>query len=184
MKINEVIDATLIVKLQQLCGPYIEVLKQTNGKPLYHGYKGTNFETYEGFKIISPRTDRAPTDTPTVIHNALNVYFTEKFGHPFRNGIFTTGDQYGASLYGTTYVLLPIGPLVFLWSDDIDDLFTVVEDMRNDLNTGEVITELTSHTTWQNNNLAEAITKEHEVMVMNKCIALTINEYKSIRSRL
>lgn len=72
--------------------------------------------------------DRRPKNTPERVHNAVNNWFEQRFGHPWRNGIFTTGKRSVASNYGNVYVCLPIGQFEFLYSPAVVDLFALLRD--------------------------------------------------------
>jgi hypothetical protein len=191
MKLFEVQQQINTEYLKQVCGPYIEVLKQTNGHPLYRGYRGTNFEIVNNFKVIAPKQNRRPSDTPSGMHDKLNVLFTEKYGHPFRNGIFATGDISIAEEYGTPYVLFPIGELVFLYSEvykdaylEFEQLETQLENEWGDVSYNNMAQILIRDGSYSTEHLELAIMHRKEVMSMNKCIVLTTEEYQSIEAQL
>lgn len=186
-KYNEVIEL-----ITEKCQPYIDVLRQTNGSPLYRGMKG--FADSIVYKVYSPRPDRRSSDTPTEIHNAFNQAFRDEYGYPFRNGIFCTGSQSVAEEYGNMVsVVFPIGDLKFVWSDEIEDLFRLLDSSGDGYS---VVTEPYGDDDWKvspakvanivkksytDTDLARAINSGMEVMLANDCILISIQTYLKIK---
>jgi hypothetical protein len=178
MKLYEIaVPDVDIAKLKQLCAPYIEVLKHTDGAPLFRGYKGSRFTNVEGFNVIEPNLNRVPVDTPRVLHDALNQSFKRAFGFPYRNGVFASSSYDDARYYGPVYAVFPIGELHYIWSKQISDLYVQL-DKTFDFETLEsskqsLINAVASIAdAYQNNELDKAIQTGHEVMLNNKCIMI------------
>ncbi len=195
MTLNEIFKGLFILEqeenivdiLKRDCAEYIQILHQTNMQPLYRGMK-TMPAMENGMGVISPRVDRRPLDTSKIIHGVLNKRFTEKFGYPFRNAIFATCGSVAASEYGTSYVIFPIGELHFLWSDVVEDLYSDYFDYFDDdeltdiKRINEAIDEFIGY--YQTTDLAAAMFSGHEVMIANKCYALTVGQYMQIKNQL
>ena len=94
-------------------------------------------------KIQANLSDRKPTGTSNNFHTEANKWFTTHYGHPYRNGVFTTGDPRVASSYGYLYYVFPIGDFDFLWSPAIHDLY---EDLTGYFDHGEDPRELWAKT--------------------------------------
>lgn len=178
MKLYEITSPDIdIAKLKQLCAPYIQILKHTDGAPLFRGYKGSRFTNVEGFNVIEANLDRVPVDTPRILHDALNQSFKRNFGFPFRNGVFASGSYEDARYYGNVYAVFPIGEPRYIWSKEIGDLFVqldktfdfeVIESSKQSL----VNAVASIANAYQTNELDKAIQSGHEVMLANKCIMI------------
>lgn len=64
-----------------------------------------------------------PVDTPGEIHTAMNEYFDTHFGHPWRNGLFTSSLRRTAVGYGDPYVVVPVGHFEWLCNKDFPDMY-------------------------------------------------------------
>ena len=102
------------------CQPY---LRQIKNDLMFRGLTIPQ-DSNAAFGKKKARLDgREPMDTSPKIHNSLNKHFTEEYGHPYRNGVFTTGDSNIAGKYGDTMMIFPIGDFEFIWHPEIKDLF-------------------------------------------------------------
>ena len=142
MKFQEILEAPLNVDADtmaifhnayQECQPF---LQQINNQPYKHmilrgmkdlSYPGHGLPDDAGIKTTR-LDDRVPNDTPEEIHNLANEYFTQKHGHPYRNGLFVTGYEMTAEAYGKPYAVFPIGKFDFIWNENISDFTTDVAD--------------------------------------------------------
>jgi hypothetical protein len=177
MKLLEIVGPNIdIPKIKQLCAPYIEVLKQTDGVPLFRGYN-KSFKQIQGFNVVVPRPNRKPTDTPLFLHNALNQQFIKHFNYPFRNGVFACGSYDDAHYYGTVYAVFPVGKLNYVWSQEIIDLFKYLDRSYHfdTIENDQVAIEQAAEEVigkYIDNDLDKAIRMGHEVMLANKCIMI------------
>lgn len=206
MRLHEILEPSndlehIIETIRLHCGPYIEILKQNDSDCLYRG--SNSGKAIPGhIKLIKPRLDRSPLDTPRFIHNFLNQEFKTRFHFPFRNGIFATGNQPRAAGYGSVSVLFPIGPLKFIWSPKVEDLFSVIDtaiannvtyeyddeqeridntrpvDEYNNQPLLDIITQ--SIDTYTNTDLIKATNSEHEIMFANDCYMVSIYDYAAV----
>jgi len=142
MRYRELVEADVPVseELMQVfhnmkaeCRPF---LKEIDNRParwiMYRGMNdqriiGKGLEDDYGIKTVR-LTDRRPKDTPEEGHASLNEYFNKHYGHPYRNGLFVTGNEMAAESYGMPYAVLPIGKFDYIWNRDIDDMTTEIYD--------------------------------------------------------
>jgi len=111
--------ASLITKH---CQPY---LQEANGLSLYRGLGRAKDPFMKKRVRLGNRT---PKDMPQDLHKKLNKYFEMKFGAPFRNAMFVTGDDGVANEYGAVYTVYPIGEFEYLWSLHVHDLYSIWEN--------------------------------------------------------
>ena len=91
-----------------------------------------------GLFIGNVRSDRKPTDTPLPIHEFMDNWFYEKFGVKFRsNAMFATKSKGGSQIYGTVYVVFPIGEFKYCYSTAVSDLYADI--------TSKIESKLSSH---------------------------------------
>jgi hypothetical protein len=118
-------------KCRILLGIYKDI-----GKYFYRGTRNP-----ERFKLIVPRQDRKPMNTPLVVHEFLDELFFDRFGwKPRSSGVFVSPDKREAKAYGPitkhSVVFLATDPFKALWSPKVQDLFVflhgrgVIQDDR------------------------------------------------------
>jgi len=160
------------------CKPYLKDIKRIDNYRLYRGMKHIQ-DAFSKRKIRL--NDRTPTDTPQIIHDAINNYFNDAFGAPFRNAMFCSGDYGEIQEYGEGYVIFPIGNYEFVWSPNIEDLYKIWDEyqpefpddvdaykrMAADFVEREIVDKYT------NRHMTKAIESGNEVMV--RC-----NEYYAV----
>jgi hypothetical protein len=65
---------------------------------------------------------------PPGLHNKFDEEFANKFGwHARSEGVFTTTSRRTAATYGRAYIFFPTGHYEYIWSDEVDDLYTTVD---------------------------------------------------------
>jgi hypothetical protein len=181
--------SNIISILKKDCAPFIEVLKKNHGKPLFRGSDSGKPDNGQ-IKLISPRVNRKPKDTPNDIHNFMNRQFEAKFGFPYRDGIFVTGVQRTAAFYGSVCVVFPIGELKYIWSDLVDDLLYVIERIYShedfdDTDTVNQNPQLAQEfidlvDSYKSDNLDRAISTGHEIILANNCYMINLKDYNAI----
>lgn len=163
-------------KFAEDCHFYIEEAKQAKQfhKIMWHGTKAFDFHwDIIGFK---PRSE--PRNTPFVAHTEFNRFFERRFGWPFRNGLFTTSNEYGAVGYGRPFAIFPIGKFEWLCNPNpiYSDLtgayidFKKAEDLEDKDNSATVLfMDKLKHTKdWKHNvDLDKCLNSESEIMI--KC---------------
>jgi len=170
-------DPTAIIK--QECKQF---LSQSSGLSMWRGITSSE----QLLKKKSRLNNRRPMDSPRGGHNEVNKIFKQKFGHEFRNAVFTTGDSTVAGHYGSIYAIYPIGDFKFLWSPSVKDLTmiansypvgdtSILQDIWN-LFKSEFMVEppedlatsmgrTAENSDYQMTNLPAAIKSGHEIMI-------------------
>jgi len=161
------LDKSLVRDLMLIgknCKPF---LKEINYDIFnYSLFRGLNSE--ENFIQSRVRlSDRKPRDTDINVHNAINKYFVEKFGEPFRNALFATGDVSVAVEYGDVYFIFPVGDFTFCWSTEIEDLLPISEELEDDI---EEILNTLKNGNYSNTNLLKAINSDNEIMIRSQSV--------------
>ncbi len=167
MRINEIADMRdpdvkeITEILLQDCQPFLnEIDGQIEKHSLYRGMQGVWNEDF-GKKEVRQH-DRETLNTPQHIHDTMNFYFNERFGHPFRNGVFTTGEKASAGSYGPAYAIFPIGNFEYLWNPKVDDMYNLLI-LRNFEEIPKLLKKLEPD--FKQTNLKEATTKNLEIMI-------------------
>lgn len=124
-KFNNYIKKDEFIGLLKDSSKFIKDWKKTN----------TNNFLYSGRKVLVPyferkvRKDRVPLSTPLEIHKILDNRFQKEFGIKARsNSVFCVSDLDTAIDYGSVYYIFPKGKYEIIWSDQIDDLYTNLDD--------------------------------------------------------
>ena len=181
--------------IKMLCKPYLtQINNDIKAYPLFRG-----LDTFQDLVVTLPgyRNDRYPKDTPIHLHDAINRVFKTRFGVPFRNGTFATGNLHEADTYGPLYVVIPIGEFKFIWSTQIVDLYDYLGRKANDIannffslkradpkTMGIMLQYVTSSefiNLYQDTNLKQAIRSDHEVMLYcEQCYYIKMQIYEEI----
>lgn len=187
LEIYDVERSHMIDVLKKDCAEYIKVLQQTRGTALLRGSKAS-YAKPGTLNIIQPRASRMPKDTDAAIHFYINHKLERKFGYKFRNGVFAISDFDLAYHYGNVSIVFPIGPLQFLWSPQILDLYTYLQDEMDFDGSihGDEFNERLDKIVdlYQKTDLATAIKTHREVMLANKCYMVSLEDYKAIEKEL
>lgn len=140
MRFNEITEAKLDPEIMAVfhnayaqCRPFLEQIDMQPGK--YMMLRGMSDRSHpapglpDDVGIKYPRLDgRTPMDTPDEVHDLANVYFAQKHGHPYRNGLFVTGNNNTAQSYGKPYAVFPIGKFDYIWNENVNDFTTDAAD--------------------------------------------------------
>lgn len=170
MKLIEITESPpllgLISYIQENCS---EFLSQSSD-PLWRGMTITSSNV-----LYKQHAARTPVDTPNVIHAAINDFFTLKFGIPFRNGVFATGDVYEADSYlrrsegrqRELAMVFPVNGFSFCWSPVVSDFYHIpttelVKKITSDPN---YVTETFEKLKYQTTDLQRGIDINHEIML-------------------
>jgi len=153
-------------QVSQDCKPFLQDINHNSSFRIARGSKRI-FENIQ--KQTSRLENRVPSHTPMDVHNKMNVILNDKFGHPFRNGVFGTGDVIGAKAYGRVYSMLPIGNYEFIWSSTIKDLFEEWLDLHDmlDSKAPEALYKKIKKA-YKNTNIIHAIKSHNEIMLWCK----------------
>lgn len=138
MKINEIADMrTPDVKeitemLLRNCQPYLSEIDGNIQKHIM--WRGLSGATVRDFGSKQAHlSDRENLNTPKKVHDEMNEWFTEHYEHPWRNGVFVSGQESQARVFGlltlgghryeNAYVIFPIGNFEYLWNPGISDMY-------------------------------------------------------------
>ena len=146
---------------------------QQSPSPLYRG-----MDTYNKHedKIISSgkRVPSGEWDGDDKYRTFFDKWMVEKFGYKYLSqGIFATGDISHARDYGDLHIVLPIGPVQYVWSPIFPDQQYIQDAFLQDQSFGANITyELFSDymeksAKYTNKNLQQALNTDHEIIL--KC---------------
>lgn len=123
--LNEEFSVNKILELLNQCKPFLNDWKKTNmSSYLYSGRKANSiwFEK-------NVRKDRKPMSTPIDVHNIIDKRFHEIFGIKARSqSIFCVSDINMAKSYGKAYYIFPKGKYDIIWSNEISDLYTELQE--------------------------------------------------------
>lgn len=125
----------LLAILEKDCKPYLAAIRADGGM-FFRGIKGkppvaipaTDGKWTEDIFKVTPRKDRQPLDTSREAHDAFDKYFKRLFKFKARSeGVFCVGDNHQGidhiQMYGTMYMIFPIGEFSCVWSPKIQDLY-------------------------------------------------------------
>ena len=167
--------------LKKICAPFIKQVNAANNTLLYCHYMGDKFDKMKGFRTITSKSEQNTLLANKQVHELFNRAFVNKFGFPYVDGALAQSKP-NATYGHDTYVLFPTTDR-FIWSPIIKNLHEYLvdhNDVRN-LTSDEVEHILLYYT---NKNLSRALTSGHEIMIADPVIALTLNEYHSIKQEL
>lgn len=155
-----------MAKIKRDCQPY---LKQAGNLVFREGmWRGLGLDNpSERMTKTARLDDRVPRDMDQDLHESLNVFFNDTYGHPYRNGVFVTGDRAEASQYGELYQIFPIGKFDYLWSPEIPDLMGALS-MYNYYNEDFDEWMSANLTTYRDNDLQHAVRMNSEIMLWTK----------------
>ena len=145
----------------------------------YPLFRGMSSES-DPFIIKTVRLEnREPSDSPQNVHDALNDYFTQRYGEPFRNAMFAAGTPLVSESFGNLYIVFPAGKFTFIWSREVTDLVTEWASSLEDIVNTEYgprsdMASFMNKLNYTNQNLQEAIQANKEIMI--RC-----EEYYGIR---
>lgn len=107
--------------IQSGCGQFLKEFK----KPIFRG-----IENYPDFGNRVPRRDRRSLSLGDVLHSTFDICFDKVFGwKPRSQGVFATGDDQQANIYGDVYYFFPLDGYEYIWSPEVEDLYTDITDI-------------------------------------------------------
>lgn len=112
--------------LMKDCKPFIDEIRK--GRKVGFLYRGTE-KNILNLKKVKPRKDRKPKDMPEDLHKLFDKLFKKEFGWKARSeGTFVSGFIGIATSYGKPCLFFPIGNYKYIWSLEIEDLYSEVEE--------------------------------------------------------
>ena len=134
MKVNELLLEAhdgleqVLTLIKKDCKPFLS--KAT--LHLWRGIEGESSsltELSDGIYRGKVRTNRVPRDSNQNIHKIVDDALEKHFGIRGRSqALFVTTNTKVANMYGTPYMIFPIGQFKILWSPYIHDVFSVLQD--------------------------------------------------------
>jgi len=167
-------DVILGKMLKTHCMEYINQIGIYNifnhEKSLYRGVQ--HHEKYLIAKQVRLE-NRTPLDSSPELHQKLNDYFVSRFGEPFRDAVFASGNEILAGEYtnnkgdGGVYVVFPSNGYRFIWSDTIKDLWSYYKRFKTDDDDKDnaLIDFIDDNNLYTSSNLKSAIASHHEIMI-------------------
>lgn len=149
------------------CQPFF---KESGGRLVYRGInKPRNPFTvtsgageHDAYRM-DVRTDRKPLHTDELTHWNIDAIFKKQFGIAARSeGLFVTGSNQVASLYGPTYIVIPRGEFKYLWSPITADMYGVQFKPEDD------VEQMVRDMDYKMTDLQDAINSRHEIMIFCK----------------
>ena len=157
----------IIEVLLRDCQPYLNEIDGNVQK--YVLYRGMETVPASGFGRKDARlSDRRARNTRSDMQAEINEFFTTHFEHPFRNGVYATGNANNASYFTKDdmserpYAIFPIGNFDYLWNPNLDDMYNLLISIAPTSVAGTMEKLLP---TYKTNDLKKAITSEVEVML-------------------
>jgi len=161
-------EAKIAIEIGKECKPFLKAINYDVFNFLL--YRGIGSRDADFFTANVKLDNRKPKDIPQHAHNLLNDYFTEQFGEPFRNSLFTSHSYSDASEYGNVYAIFPKGKFTFCWSSKYSDLldlwrkFSLGVDSQSD-NVDKNFMDNVADGDYQTSNLQKAIESNNEIMI-------------------
>lgn len=169
----------------QHCRPFLEMIDYD--LDTYTLYRGVNDNSLSRGKEIAPGMtiksghveSRIPKGTPKHVYNEFNNLFAKKFGVPFRNGVFATGNYLWATRFGNTHMVIPIGDFKFCWSPTIRDFgeyimdnpYSTLTDEDFEVTDNYIQATIDAHI---DTDLKRAIKSYHEIAIYcDKCLIIS-----------
>lgn len=165
----------LVEMIKKDCGPYLSAIKGQGF--LYRGVQMNSGKHILGSLVYyekAVRTDRRPLSTEPRLSNLVDDWFEERFGFRARQEtMFARGEDMRISSiqgYGTPCVVFPIGPIKYVWSKNVFDLYTGLY-IPDSMGGAEVIKgrvyEYLDDAKFKSTDMDEAVQDKAEVLV--KC---------------
>ena len=164
----------VIEMLKRDCEPF---LKEAKGMFMVRGVNGLNIDNRheEGnvqFFKKTVRKDRHPLNSSKADQEMIDEFFGSEFRwYPRATAVFAVGESgtVVANSYGSPCYIFPIGPIEYLWSAKVTDLYGDVADIksRHDGDHQEAVYDFLERASYSDMNLYDALHGFNEIMV--KC---------------
>lgn len=158
----------IALQIRKTCKPFLNQVPIASS--MYRGMNESKLVLHKNVRLDV----RVPLNSNGKLHTALNAYFNERFGEPFRNALFVSGDLGEANQYGDPYFIFPEGDFNFLWSPYIEDLWTEWNSRpgraiaADDEEIESFINNTIVQGRYRQDNLDHAIHANREIMIRSK----------------
>lgn len=179
-----VIETSLEDKLvdfcHEHCSEFIETIKESNSKFLYHGFRITNKTIFLG----QTRNDRSPKDMGLITQKIIDSLLSELGMTALRsNSIFCTTRREEAEEYGLVYIIFPINGFNLTYSTKVDDLWKWFDSNYQTFNINQLedmsVEEFQKLFDFHDEPWVSAFNSGHEILISGKYVA--IREKENIR---
>ena len=135
------------------------------------------------------RQNRTPMDTAVKTHEFIDNWFNDHFGFRARSqALFVLGKRASyntLSSYGKTYAIFPIGPIEYVWSPNVPDLFSSMAALTPSDEHGytweDHLDDFLTRQQYQKDGLEKAALSNCEVMIKcSKYFAFPISAWAPI----
>jgi len=153
--------AHFIPKIQAECKPFLKDIRGAAGSIFRDDTKNRNKPIWK--KVT--RTDRKPLDTPAELHDLVDNWFLKEFGWKARsNALFCWPLKFNSNFVPNKWLVFPAGNYKFIWSNEVDDLWTYLGGYSN---LEMVFDNFISYysITYTDKNIKKSMLYENEVMV-------------------
>lgn len=165
---EEYTPENMVEAIARDCQPYLNEVNFVDNKgtaKLFRGMKGNSMVLKKQTRI-----NRQSLAMPEKEKEILDDAMMQVFGYPFRSKVaFTSGNSRRVELFGSAYIIFPIGNFTYLWSPEVDDLNENDEwtqmYKQNEINHDSVVKFLKERNYMKDKNLIEAIDSGNEVMI-------------------
>jgi hypothetical protein len=123
----------ILPNIEKYCSKYLDILSEMKNTEddnklnendiLYRGMDSSKKLKDVGVLKMKVRKDRKPMSTRKITHDILSDYSMKLYNWDMRSeGVFATAYKNEASMYGHTFIFLPIGDYEFLYNENVEDL--------------------------------------------------------------
>lgn len=141
--------------------------------------------------------ERRPRDSSLEKHKMVDSYFEKRFNFKARsnNVVFAFSysdeakDEIAESEYGAPWIIFPIGPIKYVWSEDVVDLWPHIDTPLVDSFTEEQWFEHLDRMQYRDQDLDKAMFMKREIMiqcekylVVNEKMAYTLGKLLQIEA--
>lgn len=104
------------LNVKENCQPFLKECKSNNSSPfiLYRGVNEYSTVVHKDVRL----TDRKPLNMNVLLHQKINFYMEDHFGHPYRNAMFCTGVHEDAYYGERAYFAFPAGNYDFIYAQN------------------------------------------------------------------
>lgn len=182
LKENLQLPEDIVALIHKDCQPFLHEMGNDLSHLLYRGVSKKSLQRAKPTNIpnlyIVPGyyDNRNPRDTAIEVHIEINKRFVQKFGVPFRNGVFVVGDSGLTGAYGNELaVIIPIGNFKYCWSPKVMDLFSELEDFEFEDDEDADFYDIVD--SYQTSGLKQAVSTTSEIMLYcNSCFMYIITD--------
>lgn len=174
--LNEEHDYSKIIEMiKRDCGPFLNAAKH---KLMFRGVAGLhsaqrNIEGRMVYYKKDVRKDRRPLSSGKIDHELMDEWFESEFRlTPRSTGLFGIGAKGFdfTNSYGSPCIIFPIGPIKYVWSPKVTDIYVNMHIPAEDRETPaiyrEAVFKFLEDSNYTDINLDKALETRNEIMVV------------------